>query len=82
MILLHVIIAISTVGLAGISLLKPTKLNLNLSYLFTAMTFATGTYLVIISPANLVTTCISGLVFLSVVGAVLYTARQRYLEAS
>lgn len=82
MVILHVIIAISTIGLAGFSLLNPTKSKLYLSYLLTAATFATGTYLVIISPSHLVTACITGLVFLGIVGAMLFAARQRFLEAS
>lgn len=77
MLLLHIIIALSAVGISGLSLIKPTKKKLYSSYALTAATFATGTYLVIMSPAHLVSSCITGLVFLGVVGSLLFAAHNR-----
>lgn len=77
MLILHIIIALSTVGVSGFTLLKPTKTKLYSSYLLTAATFITGTYLVVAKPAHLVSACITGLIFLGVVGMMLFLANRR-----
>lgn len=81
MLLLHIIIAITTVGFSGFTLIKPTSKKLKSSYLLTASTFATGTYLVIMSPAHLVSACFSGITFLAVVGSILYFANSKLSKA-
>lgn len=78
--LLHVVIAMSTVGFSGITLIKPTKTKLYFSYSLIITTFLTGGYLVILSPAHLVSSCIIGLVFLGVVGSMLITASKRLVS--
>lgn len=78
MLLLHIIIALSTVGISGFALISPNSNKLRLSYLLTLLTFITGGYLVVLSPAHLVSSCISGLVFLGVVGTMLFAANKRF----
>ena len=78
--LLHVVIAISTVGFSGIALIKPTKTKLYSSYSLAIATFLTGGYLVIVSRAHLVSSCIIGLVFLGVVGSMLFAASKRLVS--
>ncbi len=74
---LHIVIALSTVGVSGFTLIKPNSNKLRLSYLLTVLTFITGGYLVIMSPSHLVSACVTGLVFLGIVGTLLFAARHR-----
>lgn len=77
MLILHIFIALSTVGLSGLTLIKPSKKKLHISYFFTIGTFLTGGYLVVMSPAHLVSACITGLIFLGIVGSILFAANHR-----
>jgi hypothetical protein len=72
MLLLHILIAFSSLGYTAFTYLYPSKKKLNISYIFITLTFITGTYLVFMHPARLVSSCISGSVFLgvSVIGIV------------
>lgn len=81
MLILHIIIAISTVGASGFSLIKPTSNKIRLSYLLTIMTFITGGYLVVVKPSHLVSSCITGLIFLGVVGTLLFMANKRFAKS-
>jgi|GEM_PF-2506137 len=73
----HVSIALAGIALSGLALLRPSSRLLKLSYTAIALTFASGTYLVIAGPAHLVSTCISGIIYLGVVSAGLVPARMR-----
>ncbi len=78
--ILHIIIALSTVGISGMSLLRPTQSKINSSIIFTVATFVTGGYLVVINPSHLVSACISGLVFIGVVGVLLLGAHNKLAQ--
>lgn len=82
MLLLHIIIALSTVGVSGLALLKPAKSRLYFSYVLTIATFLTGGYLVVMSPSHLVSACVSGLIFLGIVGTMLFAANNRLSKAA
>lgn len=79
--ILHIIIALSTVGVSGFTLLRPNKKILHVSYALTVGTFITGGYLVIMNPGHLVSSCVTGLTFLGVVGFMLFSARRKISSA-
>lgn len=77
MLLLHIIIALSSIGYTGLTFLKPSKQKLYISYLLVAATIATGTYLVILMPSHMVSSCITGLVYLGIVMSGILATRHR-----
>lgn len=82
MLIIHILIALSTVGLSGMSLVSPSRKKIISSYFLTAATFASGSYLIIMSPSHLVSACVTGLVFLGVVGGLLFVANHRMSSVS
>jgi hypothetical protein len=63
---LHIIIAISTVLLTAVAYLFPTQSKINISSLLIVLTVLSGSYLVVTTPSYLVHACISGLLFVGV----------------
>jgi hypothetical protein len=75
MLLLHIIIALSGIIFSGLAYVRPSRQRLTTSYGLVVATLATGTYLVVVQPAHLASACVSGLVYLSVVGTMVTAAR-------
>ncbi len=75
--LAHIIIALVSLGSTTYAFFHPTRLTLRISYLLVALTVATGTYLILMSPAHMLQTCTTGLVYLGVVTLGILAARQR-----
>ncbi len=65
-ILLHVIIAITSIICTTALAFAPSKRKMHLSQALIALTLASGTYLVISMHASLVSSCITGLTYLAV----------------
>lgn len=65
--LLHVIIAISSIGVASFTYFKPSVKSLGMSYGFIVATVASGTALLILNPSTLLHACLSGLFYVTVV---------------
>jgi hypothetical protein len=80
--LIHIIIAISSVVYTTILLIWPTQTKLWTSYTLVAATLASGTYLTIISPVNMLRTCTTGLVYVVIVTAGIYIARRKLAHTS
>ena len=76
-VLIHVLIALSSVCYTTYLFFKPTKRNFHINYGLVGMTFASGIYLVISSHAALVPACEAGLVYLGVVTAGMVAAQYR-----
>lgn len=77
MLLIHIAIAISSIGFTGYTYLQPSKRKLIASYLWVGLTIATGSYLVIMTPSHLVSACFTGLVYLGfVMSGVIATHRK------
>ena len=68
--LLHITIAISSIGIATLTYFKPTVKRLGMSYGFIIATVASGTALLIMNPSNLLHTCLSGLFYVTIVSIV------------
>lgn len=66
MILLHVLIALSSIALSSLTAIVPSKRKIYGSSLLVALTLATGTYLVIAMHAPMLRTCLTGLAYLAV----------------
>lgn len=65
--LLHIVIALSSLVVAAIAYVSPKRSLLHISYMLVAMTILTGTYIAISSPAHMVQACVSGLIYTAVV---------------
>ena len=76
-IIVHVLIALTSVIYAGFTFFQPSGKKLNVSYILVAATIATGTYLVIMKPSHMVSSCITGLAYLAVVFALIISARHK-----
>lgn len=70
MLIIHIIIALSSLGFASFVYFKPTIKRLVVSYGFIGGTVATGTALLVLNPSNLLHTCLSGLFYLTIVSIV------------
>lgn len=65
--ILHIIIALSSVACTTILLISPSKNKLIISYLLVGATLASGIYLTVLNPAQMLRTCMAGLVYASLV---------------
>ena len=81
MLIFHITIALSSIGFTGYVVLHPSKQKLMLSYLWVAATIITGTYLIIMAPAHMVSACMTGLVYLGFVFSGLFAARHKLAKA-
>ncbi len=75
LLLIHISIALLSIVASGLTYARPSKRFFNASYLLVGGTLTTGTLLVLASPAHLGTACVSGLVYLALVGATIGAAR-------
>ncbi len=80
MLLFHILIAFSSILASGLAYIRPSQKRLNISYGLVAATLATGTYLVVSAPAHLATACVSGLMYLGVVGTAIVAARLKFAK--
>jgi hypothetical protein len=76
-VLLHVLVALSSVCYTTYLFFRPTKKNFYISYCLIGMTFATGIYLVWSTHSPLLRSCIAGLVYLAVVSFGIGVAQRR-----
>lgn len=76
-ILIHVIIAVSSISIATIGLFKPSTRLFSVSYGFILATLASGTLLLLSNPTHLQQSCISGLSYLAVVSVMTVASHLR-----
>lgn len=76
-ILIHVIIAVTSILFAGYTFFSPSKAKLGISYGLVAATLTSGTYLVVLMQSPLLSACATGLFYLGVVLAGLVAAHRR-----
>jgi hypothetical protein len=67
-VLIHVIIAVTSIVQTSYLFFKPSTHALRISYLLVALTMISGFYLVATQPVSIQSTCTSGLVYLAIVG--------------
>lgn len=63
LVLIHVIIAVSSLVAISVAFVRLSTTLLRVSYGLMTATLASGTYLVIVMPAHMVEACITGLVY-------------------
>lgn len=66
-ILLHVIIALTSITIATLAFFKPSVKKLALSYGFIVATAASGTYLLVTTPSHIVESCLMGLFYATLI---------------
>jgi hypothetical protein len=76
-VILHVIIALSSIALASYAFMRPSASILRISYGLVGMTFASGFYLVWSAPAHMLQACISGVVYITVVSVAIVAAKHK-----
>ncbi len=76
-VVLHVIIALASTVYTTYVYLFPSKSKLNLAYSLVALTIASGTYLVLTKPSQLISACITGLIYLGLVLPTIVSTRSK-----
>lgn len=80
LLLIHILIALSSLVLAGLAWLRPSSRRLNASYALTFLTVATGTVLTVQLPGHLLQSCVAGLMYLGMVFAAIFAARAKLIQ--
>lgn len=73
----HVLIALSSIVLTGMAYLSPSQRKLRTSYGLVGLTLASGTALVITTHSPLLSSCMTGLVYLGIVMSGILLAQRR-----
>lgn len=63
---LHIAVAMAGILSSLIAFISPSKRKIQLSFIFSALTFASGTFLIINEPAHMVQACIMGIFYLGI----------------
>jgi hypothetical protein len=74
---IHIAIALSSVIYTAFVYVMPSKRKLHVSYTLVGLTVATGTALVVMRPAHLAESCLSGLLYLGVAFSGIIMVRRR-----
>lgn len=76
-ILIHVIIALTSIVIASFSFFQPTIKRLIVSYGSILGTIGTGSYLLLAYPSHILQSCLIGLAYLTIVSIATITAHVR-----
>ena len=74
-VLLHVIVALISIIVAGYMYARPSRKGLLVSYGMMAATLGSGLYLVVSAPAHMIEACLMGVAYLVVVSTMTVAAR-------
>jgi hypothetical protein len=77
--LLHILIAVSTIVLSVVSFFRPSNKKIISTYIMTGLTVLTGGSLIVILHASILHTCITGLAELTVVSLATVLARRKLI---
>lgn len=77
MLLLHIVIALSSIGLASLLTVYPSRDKLYACYALVVLTLTSGSYLVLTLHTNLKAVCTTGLLYLSFVAVCIAVAHYR-----
>ena len=80
-ILIHVIIALTSIVIASLAFFRPTLKKLYVSYGFIIATVASGTYLLVTIPSHILQSCITGLFYLTIVSLATIATHVRLRQA-
>jgi hypothetical protein len=76
-VMLHVLIALTSIGLTTFAYLAPTRLKLRMAYGLVALTLVSGFYLVASEPAHMLQSCMSGVAYIGVVSVGIVAVRRK-----
>ncbi len=76
-ILMHVMIALSSIAMTTAAYISPTNTKIRVNYSLIAATLITGTYLVISTHSGLISACTTGLLYLGAVSLGTYFAKRK-----
>jgi hypothetical protein len=79
-ILIHVLIALASIGFTTYLYFSPSKGKLYTAYGLIALTIASGTYLIIGAPSHMVESCTMGLTYLALVSVGILAARKKLAQ--
>lgn len=79
-VIIHVLIALSSVVYVGYVYLHPSRRQFYSSYFLVGATLVTGTGLVVSSPSHMVSACFTGIVYLGFVSAGLVLAHKKLVH--
>jgi hypothetical protein len=77
----HIAIAILSIIITLVTYLKPTSAKIKMSYVAITSTVVSGTYLVFSLQSNILRTCVTGLLFVTVTSIITYAARTKLAHA-
>lgn len=77
MVLLHIAIALGSLGFSTFLYFFPSKARLRVSYCLVGLTVASGTYLIVASQAAMLRTCMMGLLYVGATSAVIVAAHRK-----
>lgn len=77
LIIAHVVLALSALGVSTAGFFKPSQNRLRVSYSLAAGTLGSGVLLIVIAQASILRTCLSGILFFSIVSLLNELARRR-----
>ncbi len=81
LLLLHIIIATTSIIYTAYVYFFPSKSKLNISYALVAGTLISGTFLLISTPSHMVSTCITGLTYLGFISVGIISARHKLAKS-
>lgn len=75
--ILHIILAVTSLIFTGILIIRPSKNKINGTFLLFLGTLATGTYMIFTLNVNILVTCLEGLAFMAVILGGIAIAKKR-----
>ena len=75
--ILHIMTALASLVVATVTAAAPTRVRLQSIYGLTAATLASGTYIVVSTGAPVLSSCLSGLLYLGAIAATVAVSRYR-----
>jgi hypothetical protein len=77
MLIVHILVALTSLIVAGLNAFFPSLKKLRLTYGLVFATLGTGTYLIVTTPSHMLTTCMEGLIYIGVVTtAIVYSTNK------
>lgn len=81
LLLVHIVVALASIGFASYMLLAPTRGKLPVSYTLIGMTLVSGIGLVVVNPAHMLHACLSGITYTIIVTALTAVTQVRLKRA-
>lgn len=79
--IIHIVIALMSLVVAGTAFFRPSRLKIQISYGFVAATLASGFYLVwLTKPAHMAQVCLTGLIYLGITLSTIGLAHRRMVK--